>query len=146
MSEYATQWVCVDCYVLLVNGDVSPDLSEEESAKLLSKFEDFRAMPGMGSNEHSEECRELLQSGDYQDCDCENDSYSTSACDGCGSPLHGERHAVTIEKSEPQHADYPHEPGTLYDCPACEENCYCSTEPGCTPCLHCSLQSDAEYI
>ena len=27
--------------------------------------------------------------------------------------------------TEPQHVDYPHEPGYLYDCPACEARCHC---------------------
>jgi len=32
-----------------------------------------------------------------------------------------------------QHADYPHEPGRLYDCPACEARCHCT--PGTTTCV-----------
>lgn len=96
MSEYATQWVCVDCFVLLVNGEISPDC--ENADDLLTKFDGFRAASGMGSNEHAEKCREMMQSGDYFDCSCEYDTYSTSQCDGCGSWLHGERHAVTITK------------------------------------------------
>ena len=27
---------------------------------------------------------------------------------------------------EPQHADYPHEAGRLYDCAACESSCHCT--------------------
>lgn len=38
------------------------------------------------------------------------------------------------------HADYPHNPGRLYDCMACEAECFCL--PGETPCVHC--QSDEE--
>jgi hypothetical protein len=37
------------------------------------------------------------------------------------------------------HADYPHNPGTLHDCVACEDNCYCSGVKGDPKCLHCSL-------
>lgn len=33
-----------------------------------------------------------------------------------------------------QHADYPHEPGTLYDCPACESRCHCT--PDSTECVY----------
>jgi len=33
-----------------------------------------------------------------------------------------------------QHADYPHLPGTLYDCPACEARCHCT--PGATQCVY----------
>lgn len=32
-----------------------------------------------------------------------------------------------------QHVDYPHEPGRLYDCEACEAECHC--EPGTTECV-----------
>lgn len=36
------------------------------------------------------------------------------------------------------HADYPHEPGRLYDCAACERECYCDLDdPGTTLCVHC---------
>lgn len=36
-------------------------------------------------------------------------------------------------KPRPQHADYPHEPGRLHDCPACEDHCHCT--PGYTECV-----------
>jgi hypothetical protein len=32
-----------------------------------------------------------------------------------------------------QHANYPHEPGALYDCPGCESQCHCT--PGSTECI-----------
>lgn len=25
-----------------------------------------------------------------------------------------------------KHSEYPHEPGQLYDCPACENRCHCT--------------------
>lgn len=31
-----------------------------------------------------------------------------------------------------EHVDYPHHPGTLYDCPACEQGaCVCVDGEGC---------------
>jgi hypothetical protein len=33
-----------------------------------------------------------------------------------------------------RHVDYPHEPGRLYDCPACESSCHCV--PGYTQCVY----------
>ena len=33
------------------------------------------------------------------------------------------------------HADYPHDPGTLHDCPACEAECFCAN--GHAPCVRC---------
>lgn len=38
------------------------------------------------------------------------------------------------------HADYPHHPGTLYDCPACESTCYCT--PGHAPCVACAIRAE----
>lgn len=32
------------------------------------------------------------------------------------------------------HVDYPHEPGYLHGCPACEEECRCA--PGNAECVH----------
>lgn len=120
MSEYATQWVCIDCYVLLCNGDICDGV--ENPDVLLSKFEGFRAMPGMPYGEHQDGCARKCACSheadceehgdnpeahhdpsdhDYPDdyeCDCEMINFSQSSCDGCGSPLHGERYAVTIDK------------------------------------------------
>ena len=36
-----------------------------------------------------------------------------------------------------EHADYPHYPGTLYDCPACENECFCGAEPAGF-CIYCT--------
>lgn len=30
-----------------------------------------------------------------------------------------------VARKDIPHADYPHEPGRLYDCPACEAQCFC---------------------
>ena len=38
------------------------------------------------------------------------------------------------ETDEPAHADYPHEPGRLYGCPACEAACHCT--PGDAECVY----------
>ena len=35
---------------------------------------------------------------------------------------------------QPVHADYPHEPGRLYGCPACETACHCT--PGDMECVY----------
>ena len=37
-------------------------------------------------------------------------------------------------QQQPAHVDYPHEPGRLYDCPACEARCHCT--PGDAPCVY----------
>jgi hypothetical protein len=40
------------------------------------------------------------------------------------------------EPGPAKHADYPHTPGTLYDCPACEAGCFCTNG---FQCVHCAL-------
>lgn len=42
------------------------------------------------------------------------------------------------------HADYPHEPGRLRACRACETRCYCTGAPGHTDCVHCALVESGE--
>lgn len=49
-------------------------------------------------------------------------------------------HVEYRESMETRHADYPHEPGTLYDCPKCETVCYCTADH--TPCVHCALGTE----
>lgn len=62
-----------------------------------------------------------------------------------------------MTKSYIEHSSYPHQPGYLYDCAACEAECFCgnNTPPGnnpsccgvaaCLPgachteCVHCAL-------
>jgi hypothetical protein len=40
-----------------------------------------------------------------------------------------------------EHANYPHDPGRLYGCPACEAECWCSERPGETECNFCATLS-----
>lgn len=42
--------------------------------------------------------------------------------------------ALSEETMSVQHADYPHDPGTLYDCPACEGTCHCTDGFVCVRC------------
>ena len=39
------------------------------------------------------------------------------------------------------HSVYPHNEGTLYDCPACEAICFCEDD---FDCLHCELMKEEE--
>jgi len=97
------QWVCVHCFIHLVNGDCTePDTcpgSHREPTPddhdPLHLFGDMPITPGMLFSEHS--CgKEAMQDvhPDFE-CDCETNTFSWSSCDGCGSSLGGERHAVT---------------------------------------------------
>jgi hypothetical protein len=101
MEDYGTIWVCQDCFLHHANGECGGchESHDEEPLNLISG--DFWVTAGMAWSEHSDDCRTERQvdSGSWHGCDCETDSYSTSACEGCGSWLHGERHAMTLLKS-----------------------------------------------
>ena len=97
-SEQPTspQWVCLHCFIHLVNGDCTePDTctpgSEDENDPL-HEFGGMHVTSGMLPEHH--ECGRENGEG-VDECDCEEQSFSWSACDGCGSNLGGERHAVT---------------------------------------------------
>ena len=57
--------------------------------------------------------------------------------------FNGDREAIFVTECDEtmcdQHMDYPHEPGRLHDCPACEQQCHCT--PDTTPCVHCALDT-----
>lgn len=36
------------------------------------------------------------------------------------------------------HVDYPHRPGALYDCPACENECFCENSLEYSKCVFCA--------
>jgi hypothetical protein len=39
-----------------------------------------------------------------------------------------------------EHTDYPHFPGALYDCPACEAECFCDGTG--FECVHCEIENE----
>jgi hypothetical protein len=57
---------------------------------------------GMLKEDHSEECDYRALDMSDRDCDCETDIFSRSQCEGCGSWLHGERHAFTTFEPKPR--------------------------------------------
>jgi len=96
------QWVCMHCYIHLVNDDCTdvlyadPDREDldacSEGGKVpMSLFEGMDVTPGMLDSEH--DCN--IHSVEREECDCEKKEFSWQSCDGCGSILGGERQAVT---------------------------------------------------
>lgn len=103
MESYGTIWVCVCCMLSHANGECcADDQHGGDGAEPLSSIGDgFHVAMGMAVEEHSEGCS-VYASGepsDNEECDCDRDTFSTSQCKGCGSWLHGERHALTLFKS-----------------------------------------------
>jgi len=102
MENYGTIWVCQDCIMHHANGECGSCHSDEgHDEEPLSKIDgDFHVAMGMWAREHNEECEINITGSapnDYE-CDCETDTFSTSRCQGCGSYLHGDRHAMTLFK------------------------------------------------
>lgn len=104
MKEQPTtpMWVCVHCFIHLVNGDCTdvlyadPDAPEdacgEGGTTPLSQFEGMHVTSGLLDDRHC--C--LDDSGErVEECDCETKTFSWSSCNGCSSSLGGERRAVT---------------------------------------------------
>jgi hypothetical protein len=116
IETYGTIWVCQDCLMHHANGECGScsDLYGPHDEEPLSAIEaPFTVAMGMGWADHGDDClthviRDLEARfpdvdwpdvpGDYE-CDCETNTFSTSQCEGCGSYLHGERHAMTLFKN-----------------------------------------------
>lgn len=108
---YGTIWVCVCCMLTHANGECcAEDTHGGDSCEPLSAIEAPHTVAmGMAREEHScRECEGHPGLGDLteycdgtcqpmpEECDCETNTFSTSQCEGCGSYLHGERHAMTL--------------------------------------------------
>lgn len=97
MSEnYGTIWVCQDCMLHHANGECG-GCYENHDEEPLGPLDDLQPTAGMTQEGHSCGRQDDTYFGD---CDCETNEYSTSQCEGCGSYLHGERHAMTLFKSQ----------------------------------------------
>lgn len=85
---------CVDCLILLANGETSPDWTEEETAEYLARVAS-RNPPGSVTLGGDHSCRDS-EGNIADDCECEQLGFSWQSCDVCGSNLGGDRHAVTF--------------------------------------------------
>lgn len=96
MKDTCTIWMCQDCMLHHCNGECgSCHTDEGHDREPLGLVDDTEVAMGMLNSEHAKDCGR--RTGSYvSDCDCEIDPLSTSACQGCGSTLHGKRHAMTL--------------------------------------------------
>jgi hypothetical protein len=105
VMDHANGWCCVDCLMLLANGETPSELDETETAEFLARV-DVRAagtvtlgrMFGEDGCEHTSEDWVFGDSWVQADhaSECEQIGFSWSACDVCGSTLGGSRDAVTF--------------------------------------------------
>jgi hypothetical protein len=86
---------CVDCLVLLANGETSPDMSEEQTKEYLNRVAE-RNPPGtvtLGGLDH--ECRDA-EGRIADECTEDQLGFSWGGCDVCGSSLGGDMERVTF--------------------------------------------------
>lgn len=92
-----TYWVCVDCY-LTYHGVCETDAYDAPDREPLSAITGTQEVAsGLLWSEH--DCANAVDIDPWAgpvECDCETMEFSWSACDGCGSTLGGERHALTV--------------------------------------------------
>jgi hypothetical protein len=95
----ATLWVCVCCMLAHANGECCADDHDKEPLSTIPETADISL--GLLAEEHADDCSPWKRSEDG--CDCETRTFSYSSCDGCGSALGGERHALFIVYDMRQH-------------------------------------------
>lgn len=96
MESYGTVWVCLDCALHEANGECGgchDDGHEEEPLSLVAGLD---LSMGLSREEHAEDCENRIEGEWRGECDCEEVSFSTSQCEGCGSYMHGQRYAMTL--------------------------------------------------
>ncbi|GGK13120.1 hypothetical protein GCM10010124_02080 [Pilimelia terevasa] len=86
--------VCQCCMLIHANGECcDSDDHGGDGCEPLNLLEGQDIALG---GEHEPGCPNGPDGPRDTDCACEIDNHSTSSCDGCGSTLHGERHAMTV--------------------------------------------------
>lgn len=101
-KNFGTIWVCQDCMLHDASGECGGchgDDGHEGGEPLSSIGDGFYVTSGAVWDEHSEYCPNRVAGEWRGECDCETNTFSTSQCEGCGSWLHGERHAMTLWKN-----------------------------------------------
>lgn len=113
-QEPSLIWVCTTCYE--AHHGVGEEWTGEtqhphpdaafyvqpytppEPLNLIS--EDAEVTAGLLWEEHGDECENRKAREWVTECECERITHSTSACQGCGSHLHGAREALTVWHNE----------------------------------------------
>lgn len=98
MTDTFPAWVCICCFSMLVNGEPcdcgeqgydADGIGKSHPFSLMELLKDDEPTPGLMRYDHCTGCPE------GGDCGCDAWDFSWQACQGCGSHLGGERHAVT---------------------------------------------------
>jgi ribosomal protein L37AE/L43A len=109
--DHANGWACIDCLMLLANGETNPEWSDAETAEYFARLEE-RSIDGetvtlgrVFGEDGCEHTSEEWHSGDSRVQEdhaesCERTTFSRWPCDVCGSTLGGAREAVTFWTEE----------------------------------------------
>jgi hypothetical protein len=99
-TEHSSEaWVCVDCYMLHVNGDGPAWMADDELAVWLADIERYsgegRWFPGRAHG--VDHCGHGHDGGEDYDgiSECETVTFGKGWCECCRSTLAGSRHAMT---------------------------------------------------
>lgn len=98
MQNYGTIWVCQCCMLTHASGECCSELyygQDPDHDPLSSIGDGFHVAMGSVQEEHSCGRQDDTYFGE---CDCEINTFSRSPCEGCGSWMNGERHAMTLFK------------------------------------------------
>jgi hypothetical protein len=99
MQIHSTGWACMDCTVLLANGETADDWTEDETAAFLARYESTVGERDVSlGGPHDDDCPNMID-GEWDgstDCSCETMEFSWTRCATCGSGLGGARYAVTF--------------------------------------------------
>lgn len=101
MQSTCIIWVCQDCMLHHANGECgSCHTDEGHDREPMGLTDPSEVTTGMDHTEHAHGC--LFRTAPTfacdagYECDCETMTFSWSSCEGCGSTLAGERHAMTL--------------------------------------------------
>lgn len=86
MSAAGTLWACLDCTLARENGE-APDAPDAPG------FEPWALEPSLDVTLGRVDCER--GDGDWLECECCRDDFSSRECDACGNRLAGERYAYT---------------------------------------------------
>lgn len=99
IRDHANGWACVDCLMLLANGETPPEMTEDETTEYLARVDagcSGSSLVTLGRLYGEEHGCEHTNDDDDDHYQCETLDFSMSHCDVCGSRLGGSRHAVTF--------------------------------------------------
>lgn len=95
-ESHFTIWVCVDCLMTDSSGEPAENPDREPWNLLDREPEGSHVTMGLMREEHSCGYESDPDSSAWEECNCADDEFSWSTCDGCGSSLGGSRHACTL--------------------------------------------------